>query len=643
MWASEHVEPVEPTPSTSTPARIPIKLLDYQVPHVARMKEIMNRYPYCFDRSMLGTGKTYTALDLAGSLGVNHIMIIATKTVAGKWMSVAAHHQIPVRVFTYGELKSIRNHNPKHGLLNRRDFVETIQLHNGTERHNKKTRFDITPVWAQMVQEGILLIVDEIQHIKIHTSDQFRAVSALSRAIVDYYEQHPKSRSRVLLLSGSSLDKEQFIISLYKALGIMKNDMLTHMNPQTGVLMWAGAQDIMNLAMQVDRHAYEQVRMRHGHMSMAKTFIYKLFVDVLIRHISCAMSPPESHKRESITSDKYSGYFNVVDPEQTRYLREAVGALKRAVAWSPEGGIGVHNAFQEGMFSQVTKAMSMIESAKAGTFIRLAKQILGRNQNVKVIIGLNYNVSREFITAGLAEYHPLTLSGEIDIRRRQDVINKFQRPTTEFRLLITNIKVASEGIDLDDKDGRFPRVMLISPNYNVIDLYQLGHRVLRIDTKSSSIGYFVFGNGEEMVETKVLHAISKKSGTLKEMHHEQADGGVKFPGDFDSWHENVGTLVPLPEEMKSQRNGTINQASTSHATGVDSDSGSTLSRMHAVLNPPPINYTQMIRDAPTKMTPATPVSNTNIDFLQMVRDNQAALDFELARQLQEELDFEQNL
>jgi hypothetical protein len=93
----------------------------------------------------------------------------------------------------------------------------------------------------------------------------------------------------------------------------------------------------------------------------------------------------------------------------------------------------------------------------------------------------------------------------------------------------------STGIDLDDKDGKFPRIAFVSPNYSSINLYQLGFRFLRADTKSATELYFVYVAHAH--ESKILKVLSAKSKVMKETTPEQVDNGVIFPNDHTSFYE----------------------------------------------------------------------------------------------------------
>ena len=184
----------------------------------------------------------------------------------------------------------------------------------------------------------------------------------------------------------------------------------------------------------------------------------------------------------------------------------------------------------------ITMAMMMIETAKIGTFVRLARDTLLNDPTCKVVLAVNYTATLGDLARYLEEFSPLTLSGNSSAEKRGVVVNKFQAPPAHGnRLLIANLSVCSTGIDLDDKQGDSTRTVFVSPMYNTITLYQLSHRFLRMDTKSSSMLYMVYGQNAS--ETRVLDALSHKSEVMKETTSDQVLSGVKFPGDFDSYHE----------------------------------------------------------------------------------------------------------
>jgi hypothetical protein len=148
-----------------------------------------------------------------------------------------------------------------------------------------------------------------------------------------------------------------------------------------------------------------------------------------------------------------------------------------------------------------------------------------------VVLAVNFLDTLGDLQTLLAEYNPLVFDGSKTIKQRTAMLAKFQAPTAEHRVLLGNTSVLSSGIDLDDKDGRFPRVCYVSPNFKTIDIYQLGHRFKRgLDTRSSTDIYMVYSDNRS--ERHVIEALSHKGEIMKRVTEEQSEAGVVFPCDY---------------------------------------------------------------------------------------------------------------
>jgi len=131
------------------------------------------------------------------------------------------------------------------------------------------------------------------------------------------------------------------------------------------------------------------------------------------------------------------------------------------------------------------------------------------------------------------------------VKQRETVLQLFSEPSLKHRLLLCNQGVASTGIDLDDKDGQFPRICLASPNYYSIKAFQLGHRFHRVDTKSDATVHFVFALRQgktpsqcgDIVELKVLDALSRKSEVMRATCDMEMIPDIQFPGEHEEFLE----------------------------------------------------------------------------------------------------------
>ena len=511
-------ETTEETTAGAAAARL--HLYPEQVRHAARLKDILTRSPFALDLSALGTGKTYTgsALALDPSFGFRHVVVVAPVSVLPKWVHMGDTYGVPVdRAISFAGMRSVKDHQPKHGLLVRRDHVVELG-----DRFVDRVEFRASDTWRRFVEEGVLLVVDEIQHVKNH-STQSAACQALVKTIVEAAAPNAK----VLLLSGSPMDKEEQAVTLFKTLCVMKGAELSAYDVHRGVLVWKGMNDIVSFCSRLD--AAETRRATTMHHDNLKAAVYTLFRRVVKPHVSHSMVP----ERCVHAISKFNGFYDIVHEAHRQDLEHGVRALRSAVRYNANTGTLV---FTADALSAVTTSMMQIEQAKMSTFVRVAVARLESSPFAKVVLCVNYKSSVSTLAKELAVYAPLVLDGSVPAARRGEVLGKFQSPTTDHRLLISNLQVCSTGIDLDDKHGGFPRFCLASPNYAAITLHQLGHRFLRMDTRSDSTLHMLYGKTIEC-ELGVLSAIARKARVMKDITTEQVDAGIVFPSDYERYTE----------------------------------------------------------------------------------------------------------
>ena len=109
--------------------------------------------------------------------------------------------------------------------------------------------------------------------------------------------------------------------------------------------------------------------------------------------------------------------------------------------------------------------------------------------------------------------------------------------------MVANLKVCSTGIDLDDKDGNFPRVCFLSPNFMALDIQQLFYRFRRLDTQSNAYVYLVYGRGQK--EVNVQKALYQKGIVMLGAACEHLAAGVMFPCRLQSYDEKESFMSPV--------------------------------------------------------------------------------------------------
>jgi len=565
-------------------SQTPIRPYDYQLPHIEALEKILESSHFAIDLSPLGTGKTYTAAKIYqnGRIPYRHILSISPLSVKTKWAEVNEAFGLRlVENLTYNEIGGKRGINPTHGLLIRNDYraevVDDTDNHDRVHNHQNhlhpnevrmidKYVFTVTPYLQRLIEEGLLVVIDEFQHLK-NLTVQTEACQTIVTAIMDHFLKTPVSHSRVLFMSGSPIDKQNQVPRLYRTLGIMRNPRMV------SGFKYAGLNEVIDwLEVQFPNHPYltEQIPRvsryhdSHGYIQYAplgERFMYNTFVHVMRGKMTHTMLKPQQQsqsQRESASSssssttdptttttmepmvvvlEKYNGIFTSNNNVFEQRLEKAVSSLE---------SLGVLTNYQRGQpgaqqawMRQVTLRMMQIETAKLHIFELLVRKHLAEHPQKKVVLALNYTDSLEELAETLAEFNPLVLQGKTTFKRRQDILKKFQAFSTEHRLLIANFSVICAGIDLDDKHGEFPRVCLASPNYNTIAIYQLGHRFLRgLETKSSTQIFMVYsGLGRERCITESL---MRKGNVMKEVLADQVEAGAAtFPSDYTEYREEL--------------------------------------------------------------------------------------------------------
>jgi SNF2 family DNA or RNA helicase len=499
-----------------------IELLSNQTAHVDALMRVLDKHGIAFDFSMLGTGKTFTSSHIALTKGYKHVVVIAPLSVTPKWGMMKKDYNVPIHtILGFCALRSVKGKQPKHGLLSRRDFnmpygnamVETVE-------------FAPTELLKSITDEGALLVIDEIQNIK-NSSAQFEACKTLIR------EFGKNKKSSTLLLSGSPIDKEEQVIRLFKTMGVFTADKLSYFDIQKREMVWTGLREIVNYANKIDPRfiGTGNVNNKTASGPILHKFVYSIFKDIVRPKMSSSMIPMKSN----VVLHKKNGYFGLQDSGAIVEMFAAIEQLGSITGYNKTTqtvNIVRVGAKDGKSFAAIQLALVRIENAKTDMFYRLASDALKSSPNKKVVICVNFTSTLNALAERLREYNPLLLQGETPAKKRGEVIDCFQKNDTSHRLLIGNASVCSTGIDLDDKDGKFPRVAFISPNYSTITLYQLSHRFYRADTKSDATVFFVYA--KECQEISILNALSRKSLVMKDATPEQVDAGVVFPVDMET-------------------------------------------------------------------------------------------------------------
>src|SRR5690606_10344746 len=105
----------------------------------------------------------------------------------------------------------------------------------------------------------------------------------------------------------------------------------------------------------------------------------------------------------------------------------------------------------------------------------------------------------------------------VKVNERTEIISKFAENSAKYRVLLTNTRVGSTGIDLDDKHGDRPRVVYLIPEYNITNMIQACGRFQRgMDTKSRTQIYIVHIDRIE-AELRMLDILRDKNHIVENL------------------------------------------------------------------------------------------------------------------------------
>jgi hypothetical protein len=490
-----------------------ITLLPDQIPHVERLTEIFKKSHAAFDMSIMGAGKTFTSTELCKRFGFPKMIVICPATMEKKWKLMSKYGVNIDKVISYQTLRSRKGCEPSHGLLKRIDDV--------TDEGSNTTTFTPTDLLKDIVSKGCFFVFDEAQNIK-NKNDQWSAC----RAITNYIVRTPATISRFLLLSGTPIDKEEHAVNVMSMMGFIRSSKLYMYMKEEGILKLYGAQELIEYCKKINKEKTEEfLRLNHFEPYNVKHNCYMLFQEILKNYITSSMPPPDL----PMILDAKNGYYNITLKEDQENLFKGINALNSAARYNEAAGTAEIKGDNMG---SITMALIKIEDAKINTLIRVAKDKLKEIPNCKIAIFVNYNQSINKLKEAFNEYDPIVLHGSVAKDKRQTLIDQYQRYDLDKRVIIGNLKVCCTGIDLDDKEGNFPRFAYASPNYMILDLQQLIYRFRRTDSKSAATFRFVYGKANRK-EVSILNALSKKSKVLKDTLEDQVESGINFPGDYE--------------------------------------------------------------------------------------------------------------
>ena len=168
---------------------------------------------------------------------------------------------------------------------------------------------------------------------------------------------------------------------------------------------------------------------------------------------------------------------------------------------------GVRSSEEGGALTLQLRLRQQVEYGKMSVFKELAQDGLAEGMAVAIFTAFRLTLD------ALAEQFPDTsiIHGGVSSADRAEAIRRFQ--AGETNIILCTIGAGGSGISLHDRVGDRPRLALISPTFNAMEMHQVMGRVHRAGGKTKSIQRIIYAAGT--VEEKVAKRLSKKLAGMK--------------------------------------------------------------------------------------------------------------------------------
>jgi superfamily II DNA or RNA helicase len=167
------------------------------------------------------------------------------------------------------------------------------------------------------------------------------------------------------------------------------------------------------------------------------------------------------------------------------------------------------------IFTQILRSHQKIEILKIPIFVELANDFLFNKYSVVIFVNFTQTletIAKMFKTDSI-------VYGQQTSESRMKIIDDFQENKTN--IIICNIKAGGIGISLHDLYGNHPRVSLISPTWNSIDLVQALGRIHRAGAKTKALQRIIYT--ANTIEENIADKIKYKLKNINQINNGDLD------------------------------------------------------------------------------------------------------------------------
>lgn len=162
------------------------------------------------------------------------------------------------------------------------------------------------------------------------------------------------------------------------------------------------------------------------------------------------------------------------------------------------------------VLTEILRARQLVEALKVQDTCSMISDALDEGFSVAVFVGFTDTVRmflHNFPDAA-------TIVGGQSATEREQNVAAFQ--SNQKRVIICNTAAGGAGVSLHDEHGGHPRMSLINPSYNPVDMIQTLGRIYRNGAKSNAVQRILVAAGT--IEEEIISAIERKSLQYDTLH-----------------------------------------------------------------------------------------------------------------------------
>ncbi len=477
-----------------------IQLYPFQLDSFNFMNERLDKQFSIMNVSPTGAGKTVTILAIAAYRQLIPF-VVAPAGIEETWKDELTRYG-----FTTYHFMSYSKLGGKKEMINHPYLTKSGKVYYATD------------YLRQLIQYGILIILDESHLAKNAKSNNLHACHTLTRTVME-----TASRSRIVLMSATPYDKVHFSESMLKMLGIVYDEKMYIYDKVEQKYIYQGIKELIHTCKQVDKSQTDIILSKYSQMTnkTIPNICHLLFVNVIKPLYVSRIDPVFPTQILA-----YNGFYKV-SPETQVKLSKIVGRIKDIT--------GYNNGHVSGKidYGELNIALHELERAKMEIAYRVIYSLLSSSPNTKVILYLRYHDTTEMMLTWLGQFRPLLLNGQIAPKKRAKVVKLFQEPNDKCRLIIGHPVAGGAGLSLDDRDGNWPRVMFIMPDYRLLETTQAMGRIRRVTSRSNGLVMFFYSIGQR-VEANIMRSLMDKTAIVRDVIDES---DIKITGELEPWVE----------------------------------------------------------------------------------------------------------